>query len=148
MELVVTVVVIGIALLGSLQALRATLAGSADPMLLHQATAVAEGYLEEILLKAFYDPDLGAGGGVCPVPEASRPLYDNVCDYQGLDDAGPRDQTGAPMAGLGAYRVRASVASAASLGALTGADRVVRVDVRVTHVSAVDVTLSGYRTAY
>ncbi len=145
--MVVTIVVIGIALVGTLQALRITVGGSADPMLVHQATAVAEAYLEEILLKPFYDPDAPAGP-TCPGPEASRDLYDNVCDYDGLDDAGPLDQQGNPVAGLGAYRVRVNVDTAATLGGLTGADTVARVDVRVTHPSQVDLTLSGYRTAY
>jgi MSHA pilin protein MshD len=145
--MVISLVVIAIALGGTLEAVQATVAGSADPMLVHQATAVGEAYLEEILLKPYYDPDLGVGGGVCPGPEASRDLFDNVCDYAGLDDAGARDQNDVLVLGLEPYRVRASVDPAATLGGLTGADKIVRVDVRVTHPSDVDLTLSGYRTA-
>lgn len=147
-ELVISIVVISIALLGTLEVMRRTTLGSADPMLLHQGVAVAESYLEEILLNAFYDPDLGAGGGVCPAPEASRPLFDNVCDYNGLDDAGAADQDGLAIAGLALYRIRVSVDTAATLGGLTGPTRVVRADVRVTHPNGVDFMLSGYRTEF
>jgi MSHA pilin protein MshD len=147
-ELVISIVIISIAILGTLEVMRTTTLGSADPMLLKQATAIAEAYLEEILLKPFYDPDSGAGGGVCPTAEASRDLYDNVCDYNGLDDAGAVDQNGSAVAGLGTYRVRVSVDSAATLGALSGPADVMRADVRVTHSDRVDSTLSGYRTRY
>ena len=56
----------------------------------------AEAYLEEILLRDYLDPDTSS---VCPAPEATRDLYDNVCDYALLDDAGARSQDGTPVAG-------------------------------------------------
>jgi MSHA pilin protein MshD len=144
-ELVISIVVLGIALPGVLLAVNATTKRSADPMLEHQAVAIAEAYLEEILAKAYADPD---DASVCGAAEGSRDLYDDVCDYAGLDDAGARDQEGGAVAGLGAYRVRASVDTAATLGALSGSADVLRVDVRVTHAAGVDLTLSGYRTSY
>ena len=144
-ELVVSLVVVSVALVGTLQVVTYVTRSSADPVLLHQAAAIADSHLEEILLRDFYDPDLGAGGGVCPSAEASRDLYDNVCDYDGLDDSGPRDQSGSAVAGLSGYRVRVDVDTTANLGALSGTGTVVRVDVRVTHTTAVDLTLSGYR---
>ena len=108
-ELVVSVAIIGVALAGTLGVMRRTIAGSADPMLSEQALSVAEAYLEEILAKPFYDPDLGPPGGVCPAREASRTLWDNVCDYDTLDDTGARDQTDTALPGLGLYRVRVGV---------------------------------------
>ncbi len=147
-ELVVAMVVISIAAAGTLQLIASTTRASADPMLLQQATAVAEAYLEEILLNAYYDPDLGAGGGVCPAVEASRDLFDNVCDYDGMDDQPPRDQFGTPVAGLAPYRVRVAIDTAAALGGLSGPAQVLRADVRVTHSDVVDLTLSGYRADY
>jgi MSHA pilin protein MshD len=87
--------------------------------------------------------------GACPAPEASRDLFDNVCDYNGLDDSGARDQFGAAIAGLSPYRVRVTVDSASAvLGALTGPANVERVDIRVTHPLPLDITLTGYRTSY
>lgn len=143
-ELVISIAVAGIAFTGALLAIHQTTVGSGVPMIQHQASAVAEAYLEEILLKDFLDPDTGT---VCPAPEASRDLYDNVCDYS-LDDAGARDQFGSPVAGLGDYRVRVSVDAGATLNGLSGSADVLRADVRVTHPVGVDLTLSGYRTNY
>lgn len=145
-ELVAAMVIIAIALGGTLALHRNVALSTADGMGLAQATAIADAYLEEALLRPVHDPDLGAGGGACPAPEASRALYDNLCDYDGLDDAGARDQTGAATPGLGAYRVRVDVDPGARLGDLAGAPEVVRVDVRVTRGTAIDVALSGYRT--
>jgi MSHA pilin protein MshD len=142
-ELVISIVVIGIALSGTLLVIDTVTAHSADPMLAQQALAIGEAHLEEISLRGYLDPD---DGNVCPAAEASRDLYDNVCDYDTLDDAGARDQDGNPIAGLDAYRVRVAVDQAATLGSLSGSAEVLRVDVRVTHPAGIDVTLSGYRT--
>lgn len=147
-ETVIAMSIISIALVGTLAVMSRTVAGSADPMLTQQALAIGDAYLEEILAKPFYDPDLGAPGGVCPAAEAGRVLWDNVCDYAGLDDMGARDQTATPVAGLGAYRVQVFVDSAANLGLLSGATVVVRTDVVVTPPSLPPITLSGYRTSF
>jgi MSHA pilin protein MshD len=146
--MVIAIAVIAIALGGTLAVMNRTVRGSADPMLLEQSVSIAEAYLEEILLRSYYDPDLGAGGGACPGPEGSRPLYDNVCDYDALDDADAIDQSGTAMAGLSSYRVRVEVDAAANLGGLAGSAEVLRVDVRVSHSDRVDITLSGYRGNY
>ena len=146
-ELVISIAVVGIAVTGTLLAIHTTVAHSADPMIQHQASAVAEAYLEEILLKAYLDPD---DGTVCPPSEPlGRAFYDNVCDYRVVDDAGARTQDGTPVPGLGAYRVRVTVDdTAATLNGVTGSANVLRVDVRVTRGTRVDLTLSGYRTNY
>lgn len=145
-ELVVSITIIAVALVGTLQVIRVTVGSSADPMIRQQAAAVAESYLTEILLKGFYDPDLGAGGGVCPTSEATRAVWDNVCDYHGLDDGGARDQQGGAIAGLAGYRVRVQVDTTASLGGLSGPADVIRVDVRVNFGTFIDFNVSGYRT--
>ena len=147
-ELVVSMSIVSIAIAGTLLAVNTTLRDSADPMIERQATAIAGAYLEEILLKRFYDPDLGAGGGACPGPEATRDLYDNVCDYDGLDDLGARDQDGTAIAGLEAYRVRVTIDQSSTLNTLSGNTEVLRADARVTHPALVDLALSGYRTRY
>lgn len=145
-ELIVSLTIIAVALVGTLQVIRVTVGSSADPMIRQQASAVADAYLSEILLKSFYDPDLGAGGGLCPAAEASRSVWDNICDYQGLDDNGARDQQGTAIAGLTGYRVRVQVETSASLGGLAGPADVVRVDVRVNFGTHTDFNVSGYRT--
>lgn len=58
-ELVVFIVVVGIAVVGVLAAMRLTTAASADPMIQKQALAIAEALLEEVQLQPFTycDPD-------------------------------------------------------------------------------------------
>ena len=142
-ELVVAIVVIAICLTGAFALVDTTTRRSVDPMLERQATSIAEAYLEEILQQAYLDPDDGA---VCPAPEAQRSLFDNVCDYGGLDEVGARDQTGALVPGLENYRVAIAIDSKAKLGALTGSTVVLRIDVTVSDPLGRPVRLSAYRT--
>jgi len=137
-ELLVSIVIVSIAASGVLGVLSMTTAGSADPMIRHQAAAIAESYLEEILLKSFTDPDAIDG-------EAARVDYDDLDDYDGLADAGARDQFGSPIAGLGDYNVVVAVTASAALPAVPAADTL-RIDVVVTRGVDVSFSLSGYRT--
>jgi len=139
-ELLVSIVVVAIAAGTILGLLAQTTAASADPMIRHQASAIAEAYLEEILLRPFDDPD-GADG------EGSRAAYDDLDDYDGLVDAGARDQFGNPMPGLDGYTVSVSVVPSAALPGVPGGDAY-RVDVNVSRGTDIDLLLSGYRTRY
>ena len=147
-ELVVSIVIIAIAVTGVLLVMNTTSSHGADPMIEHQAVAIADSYLEEILSKSFLDPSTGT---VCPPPEPSRSLYDNVCDYNGLVDNGARDQYGNPIPGLQNYTVSVTVTLDGNLGPagqqVPSADAL-RVNVRVTNPAGVDITVSGYRTHY
>lgn len=144
-ELVVSILIVSISLAGTLTVMNFTTVHSADPMLEAQGVAVAEAYLEEILLRSYADPDDGI---VCGAAEASRDLYDDVCDYAGLADSGAFDQDGNAIAGLEAYDVAVTVDSTANLNGLTGAADVLRIDVRVQHPIGLDLMLSAYRTSY
>jgi MSHA pilin protein MshD len=157
-ELVMAIAVMGIVLAGAVAIFSTTARHSADAMVQEQAQLVAEAYLDEILIKRFYDPDTNT---VCPAPEGTgRSTYDNVCDYNGLNEA-PTNQFGPPpIAGLSAYNVQVTVTTAGvSLTGVapgptnvtidnTGAIRVMRVDVTVTGPASVGVALTGYRTNY
>ncbi len=138
-ELVISIVVVSIALGGVLMAINYTVTHSADPMLQHQAVAIAESYLEEILLKPFADPD-----GVDS--EGSRVLFDDVDDYNGLNDSGARDQTGTAITGLTNYTVAVTVTSTALNG--IGAADSKQVTVTVSHPVGFNISLTGYRTNY
>ena len=105
-ELVIAIVIVGVAGAALYQAMASMSARSADPMLQQQSLALAESYLEEILLQSFLDP---ATGTQCPAPPATRAAYDNVCDYAGLVDNGARNVHGEALAGLGSYQVSVSV---------------------------------------
>ena len=139
-ELLVSIVIVSIAASAVLGVMSLTTARSADPMIRHQAAAIAEAYLEEILLKPLTDPD-GVDG------EGARADFDDLDDYDGLLDAGARDQFGAPIAGLADYNVAVAVTPSSTLTAVPAADAL-RVDVIVSHSAAVNFALSGYRTRY
>lgn len=156
-ELVVSIVVISIGLAGILIVMDRNTRASGDPMVQHQAIAIAEAYLEEILLKDFCDPDNAvscqpgnapgsANCNVCPPAELNRADFDNVCDYNNRTDDGARDQMNQPH-GLDAYRVRTDVFTDDTLNGLAGAScEVLRVGVSVTGPGNIAYTLSGYRT--
>ncbi len=139
-ELLVSIVIVSIAASGVLGVLSMTTAASADPMIRHQAAAIAEAYLEEIMLKPVDDPD-GIDG------EAARADFDDLDDYDGLADAGARDQFGAPIGGLANYNVAVAVSPSTGLPAVPLADAL-RVDVVVTNGAGINFVLSGYRTRF
>lgn len=148
-ELVVSILIVSLGVAGILVVITQATRSSADPMVTDQAVAIAEAYLEEILLKDFSDPDQPESGG--PEGGESRPTYDDVNDYNGLSDAGARDQNNNPIAGLGQYNVSVSVASAADLGPAGGqtpAADTLRVIVQVGAPNGVNISLSGYRSNY
>ena len=166
-ELVITIVVLGVGVAAFTRLMNASTLASVDPMIRQQAHALAQSYLEEVLLNSFCDPDLSTdcpafctganicstcGGSASPAPAESRPVYDDVCDYNGIADTGARNQFGAAIAPLSAYNVSVTVDDAGvALPGLSSANgQVVRIDVNVTHASNpnVDVTLSAYRTNY
>lgn len=159
-EMVIFIMIVSLSVAGILIVMTATTQRSADPMIRQQAVLIAESYLEEILHKRFTDPSPGATQ-VCPTAlpykEVSRASYDNVCDYDNLNDsAGAVDQLGNTVTGLTAYNVSVTVTGnvgdATALNNInnTGALRVLRVDVEVTHDDVPDfqMRLAGYRTNY
>lgn len=139
-ELIVSIVVIAIAIGGVMGVLSQSVGRSADAMVMSQAVAIAEAYLEEITLRPFADPD-GVDG------EALRTDFDDVDDYNGLVDVGARDQFGNAPAALAGYTVAVTVTPTSALTSVPSADAE-RVDVTVTYPPNVVVALSGYRTRY
>jgi MSHA pilin protein MshD len=151
-ELLIAIVVIGVAVAGVLRVMSVVTANSADPLFQVQALGIARSYLEEILLHEYADPDGSEAG-------ENRATYDDVPDYDGLTNNGCLatsaacpvlgdcvcDQLGDPIDSLPGYNVAVSVTA----DALNGSPAL-RVDVTVTHnrIPDVNLTLSGYRTSY
>jgi MSHA pilin protein MshD len=146
-ELIISIVVITVAVTGVLLVMQRTGQSSADPMVRHQAVAIAEAYLDEILSKAFEDP---SGGETGSAEEGSRADYDDVQDYNGLPDNVVRDQNGNSISGLNAYSVAVTVAGNAlgPAAAQVGVADAMRATVTVTHASGFSIQVSGYRTNY
>ena len=137
-ELIVSIVIIGASLAGILMVILRNTGASADPMIWHQSVAIAEAYLEEILTKNF------TADGV----EASRDLYDDVMDYNGINETPPRDQNGTAIAALAGYTVNVQVISEPLGNPVIAAANVWRVQVTVTPPAGDNIVISGYRTNY
>jgi MSHA pilin protein MshD len=147
-ELIMFIVIIGVALAGVLLVMNRVTASSADPLVRKQALAIAESLLEEIELMpfTFCDPDDvnaasavsaadctgGAGGAndqnkggaalTSPTPAAETRVaatFDNVADYGNYSMAGVVDMTGTAVTGLDGYAASVGIARAGT--ALLGA---------------------------
>lgn len=139
-ELVVAITIVAIAATAVLGALSTNTARGANTMVRQQAVAIAEAYLEEILLQP-----VAAPVGV-PTPTL-RANFNDVDEYNGLVDVGACDQYGNPLPGLSAYTVSVAVVQTAALTGVSAANAR-RIDVSVTDPTGVLVSLSGYRTNF
>ena len=146
-EIIVTIVVIGISATALMSVFTSFTRTSVDPVLQQQATTIAEAYLEEILLRAFDDPQGGESGLGGDEGESGRAEYDDVQDYSVLPVGPAADQFGNPVAALADYTVTVTVTSTALDTAVPVADTL-RVDVSVNHPVIGDIELSGFRTRY
>jgi MSHA pilin protein MshD len=148
-ELIVFIVIVSLAVVGVLQALRLTTANSADPLRRKQALMIAEALMEEVQLAkyTYCDPTAdnvdsaadtaacsqperfgqGTGAGTKVEPVGPRP-YDNVNDYAAVAgvasaafDAGGvlSDASGAPLA-LAGYSARLTIVPEALGGIAPG----------------------------
>ena len=113
-EMVVSILIISVTLTSVMMVITQIGRSSADPMIRTQATAIAQAYMDEILVQALDDPDGAESGGA--EPGETRANFDDVSDYNGLADSdGARDQMDAAIAGLDGYNVDVTV-SAATIG--------------------------------
>jgi MSHA pilin protein MshD len=139
-ELVVAMVVMAIAMTGVMLVINYATSHSADPVLRHQAIAIAESYMEEICLKDISDPD-GTDG------ESERVDYDDVDDYDGLSDSGVKDAYGDTVSGLDSYAVGVSVTDV-SFGPTGNQVSGAQIVVTVTDPAGQSLSLTSYRADY
>jgi MSHA pilin protein MshD len=133
-ELILSMVIISIALTGVLSVMNLTVSHSADPVIQHQAIAVAESYLEEVLLQSYDNPANGYSG-------ADRSQFDDVDDYNGLSNTGVKEHLGNAVATLAHYDVSVSVATAVTLA---GGVLAKKITVAVSS-AGISLNLVGYR---
>jgi MSHA pilin protein MshD len=139
-ELIVAIVIVGVALAGLLAAFSRTDRASVDPVITQQMAIVAEGFMEEILLKQVN----GA-----PARPALRSDYTHVAHYAGYTAKGVVDVEGNAVPGLELYGVSVAVAQPTAAQALPNvpAADTLRIQVTVTHANdPAGVTLVGWRT--
>lgn len=164
-ELLLFIVVVGIALAAMLRVFVTATAASADPIIRRQQLAIAESLLREVQLMPFTwcDPDspnvdTAASPADCATAEAQGPeagetrygptYFDNVNDYQGFSMTGIRDLTNTAVAGLGGYAASVAV-TAAALDAITaGSGDALKITVTITGPDSSTLVLQGWRTRY
>lgn len=147
-ELVIFIVVVGVAVAGVLSVMNITTRHSADPMIQKQALAIAESMLEEVELQNFTKP---AGGFAGPFTLANRASFDSVDDYNNFSmGPGIFDLTGAAIPGLAAYRLLVKVTPTAvgPAAAQVPSAQARLITVTVTDPTNGTVIVSGYRTGY
>lgn len=132
-ELVVTIVILSIALLGIVATLNLGVSQSSNTLFELRATALAQSYLDEILSKKFDErsrnngipPCVGPGSGrncttVIGVngSESARTSFDDVDDYNDLDEGANSspaadlvDAQGIVRAGYAGFRVQVAVST-------------------------------------
>ncbi len=120
-ELVITIVVLGIALSALVSALTTGIGRSAQPMWEGKALELTQAYLDEILAKKFDDQTPLGGGQVLAAASPctasnegqARLLFDDVDDYHGVTDAPPvLTDTAVDMSRYANYQVDITVACA------------------------------------
>ena len=138
-ELIVALVIMGVALAGMVAVYTATTRSSVDPVIVQQMQAIADNMMEEILMKPFtpLDPAAPAGG--------ARINFDCVMDYNGYATTGIQDVEGNAIPGLQRYSVAVVVKPIALTGVAANADSL-RVVVTVSMAGADPVVLTGWRT--
>lgn len=157
-ELIVAMVIMGVALAGMVAVYTATTRSSTDPVIVQQMEAIADNLMEEILMKPFAPPAPPAVDAPGARQNGPRVNFDNVADYDRYDTGaqGIRDVEGNVIPGLESYQATVAVYPNAQFPnvALTGIPKgdALQVVVTVTNLRAPQndpnrtLTLTGWRT--
>lgn len=108
-ELVVAITIVGIVASTVMGMMSVMALRSSEVVVSQQAGSIANAYLQEVMSKKFDEPSTEGTG--------PRWQYDEVTDYNGIDDAGAKDQYGNAILGLEGYRITVGVTGQA-LGAI------------------------------
>lgn len=136
-ELIVFIVIVSVGLAGVLSALNVSVRGSADPLRPKQALAIAEGLLDEIMLKNYIDPD-GTNVG------ETRSAYDNIDDFATANVSA--DLLGNSYTDAG-YTPSVTITDITNLGPSGNQVSAKQITVSVSYAGG-SVSLTGYRTSY
>lgn len=174
-ELVLFIVIVGVALAGILSVMNVATRNSVDPMIRKQALAIAESLLEEVQLMpfTFCDPDdaeveVASAASATECPKAggvggvenmgaddgegryAAPQFDNVNDYHNFTmsagNGGIRDINNTQIPSLNGYGATVTI-TRPGLGGIA-ADETLLVNVTVIGPDNVPVTVEGIRTRY
>jgi MSHA pilin protein MshD len=102
-----------------------------------ESAALAAAYLTEIVARPFDDPD-GVDG------EVQRRFFDDLDDYNGLNDSGARDASGGVIPGANRFNIRVTVTASNLLPGVPAADTRL-ISVSVTDPVGATTTATGLR---
>ncbi len=156
-ELLITIVILAIMVVAVVSGISTSISRSADPLITHKSVLLAQAYADEILTKRFTeDTPIGGvpavtGTAACvagPNGVEGRADFDDVDDYDGVDDAPPVLQTGAALDGYGDYRVTVGVACAGTALGLAANEYAKAVTINVFGPGGRALTFTSYRGNY
>ena len=153
-ELVMTIVIISVAIAGVVGAFSLIAGRSADPLNQTRAVALAQLYIDEILARRFAEASPNGGGAVSsaeadcgsvgPDGAESRATFDDVDDYNNLQDSPPENGEAQQLAGYSGFEVVITVSCAGGDVSLSGFEAK-RIDITITDPSGGDYVFSAYR---
>lgn len=163
-EMVVSILIISIAMVGISSSLAFGLRHQSDGIWRTKAVALAEAYFEEISARRYDENTPNGGVPACSPTTTScstsanfadgevRGDFDDVDDYNGISDMPPQDATGVTRSGYNNYRVSVDVAYAtaaqvAALGLADATDAKI-VTIRVTPPGQQDMEFTLLRSNY
>jgi MSHA pilin protein MshD len=139
-ELIIAMVIIGVAVAGVLRVFNLTAIASADPIVQKQLRVVAEGMMDEIQRQPFATATGGTTSG------CARESFNDVMDYNGYSPGMICLVTGDAVAELAGMTINVTVSTTSTLGLADSNDAyLIRV---VTTKGGNSFTLQGWRTNY
>jgi MSHA pilin protein MshD len=135
-ELVVAMVIVGVALAGLVSVYNRASIASTDPLITQQMLAIGETMMEEVMLKP-YDSTTGT--------KSTRAQYDALDDYASYTKQAVTDVDGNAIAGLERYRVAVTVGPAGQTLPGVATTDVKRIVVTVWNGDQ-NLVLTGWRT--
>ncbi len=138
-ELIIAMVIIGVAVAGVMQVFNVTAIASADPIVQKQLRAVAESMMDEVQRQPFSATANSAASG------CARDTYNDIMDYNGYTSSQICQVTGTPVTALAGMSISVAVV-ATSLQGIPNADAY-QITV-TTQRGANSFRLTGWRSNY
>jgi MSHA pilin protein MshD len=135
-ELVVAMVIVGVALAGLVSVYNRASIASTDPLITQQMLAIGETMMEEVMLKPYTGNK---------VPDALRAQYDELDDYASYAKQAVTDVDGNAIAGLERYQIGVTVGTAPQTLPGVATTDVKRIVVTVWNGNQ-NLVLTGWRT--
>lgn len=161
-ETIIVIVLVGAMMAGMTSLFMTNVGNSHRPFLRQRALAVANAFMDEIQHKRWNEATpIGGGcvntGASCPTGPAAtaigtdgdtRATYDDIDDYNGLNQTPPQNSAGANMPGYDGFTVNVSVVQpGGSWNGIPAAD-VRLITVSVTSNSNETIAISSYRVNF